>query len=131
MQARVTIIGILASLMLSCSQKNQEEVVHVPVTCQPTEAAETAITPEVNQPKDDPHDLANQLRDPDLLNRLDDPGTSAPDNPLTNPNRGKPVMIKGSDLPPDPTPIPPTTPLPPSEKPELLGDRDGSSKKSP
>ena len=83
--------------------------INAPVT--PAVKKENATTATTPTPADDSVDLANQLRDPDLLNRLDDPSQQGTQKATPKPN--KPVVIKGTDLPPDPTNRNRPTPAPP------------------
>ncbi len=113
MRTHGLILMLLAMLPLSCTRKMIPVPVHAPVK---TAAEKQDVASTTASPVDDSLDWANQLRDPDLLNRLDDPSLQNAEKSQAKPNTNKPVVIKGSDLPPDPSNQnrpPPAPPLPP------------------
>jgi hypothetical protein len=113
MRTHGLILMLLAMLPLSCTRKMIPVPVHAPVKAV---AEKQDVAPTAASPVDDSLDWANQLRDPDMLNRLDDPSLQNTEKSQAKPNTNKPVVIKGSDLPPDPTNQnrpPPAPPLPP------------------
>lgn len=92
--------------------------------------------PRVKQPTvtdaDADLELANQLRDPDLLNRLDGP-ESAGTETVTNVRKPagqvviKPTTVPTVDMPKTQGP----TPEPPVQKPEIPGTAEAATNKSP
>lgn len=109
MRTHGLILILLALPVLSCTRKMMQVPINAPVT--PAVKKENTTTATTPPPADDSVDLANQLRDPDLLNRLDDPSQQGTQQATPKPN--KPVVIKGSDLPPEPTNSNRPTPAPP------------------
>lgn len=114
MRTHGLILILLAMHSLACTRKMIQVPINAPVKPAAKKENATANAP---TPADDSLDLANQLRDPDLLNRLDDPSLQGTQKPAPKPNTNKPVVIKGSDLPPEPpnskrpTPAPPLPPI--------------------
>lgn len=116
MRTQWLILILLALPSLSCTRKMIQVPINAPVTpAVKKDNAPASPTTKASTPADDSVDLANQLRDPDLLNRLDDPSQQGTQKATPKPN--KPVVIKGSDLPPEPpksdrpTPAPPLPPI--------------------
>lgn len=131
MRTHMLMVWIMTGLTVSCTRKMIDVPVHPAMTPADTKGNSRSDTDGLDQKNDDSNDLANQLRDPDLLNRLDDPNSPVAGNASSKPNAGKPVVIRGSDLPPEPMTPPKSTPQPPLGKPSLPTDNDGSSKPPP
>lgn len=114
MRTHGLILILLALHSLACTRKMIQVPINAPV--KPVAKKENA-TVAAPAPADDSLDLANQLRDPDMLNRLDDPAQQDAQKSPSKPNTNKPVVIKGSDQPPEPpnsnrpTPAPPLPPI--------------------
>jgi hypothetical protein len=117
-------VWILTGLAVSCTRKMIQVPVHPAVAPTGTRSGNGTAAQDAIKATDDSSDLANQLRDPDLLNRLDDPSAANSGNAPQKPGGGKPVIIKGSDLPPAPITPPQTTPQPPLGKPELPNGKE-------
>lgn len=115
MRTHWLIMILLALPSLSCTRKMIQVPINAPVTpAVKKDHASASPAATAPTPEDDSADLANQLRDPDLLNRLDDPSQQGTQKATPKPN--KPVVIKGSDLPEppksgQPTPAPPLPPI--------------------
>ena len=118
MQTHLLLLSLLACFAVGCTRKMIQVPVNRPVqsTSKPGAGHAPATGAEAT---DDSLDIARQLRDPDLLNRIDDPAQNATGKqPIKNPG-GSPVVIKGTESPPEPIQGNPTTPAPPIGKPEL------------
>lgn len=124
MRTHMLMVWILTGLAVSCTRKMIQVPVHPAVAPTGARSGTGTTAEDAAKPTDDSSDLANQLRDPDLLNRLDDPSAANSGNASTKTGGGKPIVIKGSDLPPAPITPPQTTPQPPLGKPELPSDKE-------
>lgn len=116
MRTHLLLLTILAWSSVACTRKMIQVPVNRPVQTAKKPGSESSNTSTVT---DDSLDLAQQLRDPDLLNRIDDPAQNANDKqPMRTPG-SKPVVIRGSDVPPEPLQGNRQTPAPPIGKPDL------------
>ena len=120
----VVITGIV--FLGSACAKKQPQASAVPAVKPKTS---TTATP-APLPADDSLDLASQLRDPDLLNRIDTVDTNNATPAPQKPTGSKPIVIKGDSGPDLPTP-PQRTPEPPIGKPELPAINGATGAKSP
>lgn len=113
----------LAFGCVSCWKKKDEpaavEAVDAPT--KPTNGR--APSPSLPKPADDSQDLANQLRDPDVLNQLEGTDQQNSNKESPKPLGSQPVIIKGSDLPPVLPNSQKPTPVPPISKPKLPSDQ--------
>ncbi len=124
MRTHIVMAWILTGLAVSCTRKLDSQPVHPAI--EPSGSGDSAISSAENtiRAADDSGDLAQQLRDPNLLDRLDDPDAPDASHPKAKPEAGKPIIIKGSELPPEPIAPPRSTPQPPLEKPALPEGKD-------
>ena len=125
-----TLSLILTLLLVSCAREKAQVKAAVPV--KPAEQSESeSSAPRVATSHDDTQDLARQLRDPDLLNQLDEPTPTPLPRSGTGVSARKPFVIKGVESTPAPLPDSRPVPKPPIGKPEVPGSNDTGSPKSP
>lgn len=125
MRSSLLIITGIIFLGVSCAKKEPQTT--AVATVKPKTSATAAPAP---SPADDEFDLASQLREPDLLNRID---TVDSNSTAATPQKNlgsKPIVIKGDAAPILPTP-PQRTPEPPIGKPELPAINGANTAKSP
>lgn len=130
MRTHMLMVCILTGLAVSCTRKMIQVPVHPAVSPTGSRDGTSAAGEKTVTPNDDSTDLANQLRDPDLLNQLDDPTAAPTGNSIKKPRSGKPVIINGSSPLPEPVAPEKNTPEPPIEKPELPQSSEDPSPKS-
>ncbi|MFM2171750.1 MAG: hypothetical protein RI957_1979 [Verrucomicrobiota bacterium] len=121
-------VWTLAILAVSCTRKAEEVSVHPAVVPLNTAGGNDPTAEEEIKAPDDSSDLTQQLRDPDLLNRLDDDAPKGSGSATVKPT-GAPIIIKGVDVPPDPIGSPGVAPSPPIGKPTIPTGSD--EKRSP
>lgn len=121
---------LIAAILSSCAKKEPE----VAPTPAPVKRTVTHKTTESMPQADADLELANELRDPDLLQQLDPTtGATGSSTPVTNTNVrpvNQPVVIKGSDAIPEipqPTTPPPNPPIPAPKVPAI----DANTTKNP
>lgn len=113
----------LAFGSVSCWKKKAEPTAIEAVDTPAPPKNSKAPNPSLPKSADDSQDLANQLRDPDVLNQLEGTDQQNSNKVSPKPPSSQPVIIKGSDVPPVlPTNQKPT-PAPPISKPKLPSDQ--------
>jgi hypothetical protein len=121
---------ILSLFLVACSRETAKVRATAPVKPADMGAPGNA-NPGSVKPADDSQDLVRQLRDPDLLNQLDDPTQNTSRRPASALDLNKRVVIKGVDSTPAPIPDSRPVPRPPMDQPVLPGTNDTSLPKSP
>jgi hypothetical protein len=125
---RCALVLGLCVMLSSCAKKEQ--------TPEPVAAVEkSAPKPPVQKPvmpsADADFELANQLRDPDLLNQLDAPESASTETVTTVKRPSGQVVIKPSDVRVEMPKSQGPTPEPPVQKPEIPGTSDATATPPP
>ena len=126
MKRHIAILSILSLCFVSCAKKEPEQTV-IAAPVKKIKKPEVAAPTQTNSDQE----LANELREPDLLNQLDSSLLQNESNTVSNPIRptNQPVVIKGSDKAPEMVEPKTPAPAPPVPSPKVPPVIDTTAKK--